>query len=82
MTQTDAPTKPPVAGTEASEVARGLEVDPAVGLSQAEAASRLQTHGPNRLAAGKKESGLQAFLRQYRTSCRSCCWSPPSSTWS
>ncbi len=56
----------PVAGVEASEVARGLGVDPAAGLSQAEAASRLQAHGPNKLAAGKKESGFQAFIRQYR----------------
>jgi Bacterial regulatory proteins, luxR family/Cation transporter/ATPase, N-terminus len=26
----------------------------------------LESHGPNRLAGGKKESGFQAFLRQYR----------------
>ena len=41
-------------------------VDPAKGLSAAEAEQRLQQYGPNRLAAKKKESGLQAFLRQYQ----------------
>ena len=60
--------RPPVsvAGLEASEVARRLGVDVAVGLSQAEAASRLQSNGPNKLAGGKKESGFQAFVRQYQ----------------
>ncbi len=43
-----------------------LGVDLAVGLSQAEADSRLQTHGANRLAAVKTESGFAAFARQYR----------------
>ncbi len=43
-----------------------LGVDLAVGLSQAEADSRLQTHGANRLAAVKTESGFAAFGRQYR----------------
>jgi P-type Ca2+ transporter type 2C len=51
---------------EASAVARELGVEPERGLSVDEARSRLQSHGPNRLAAGKKESGFQAFLRQYR----------------
>ena len=54
-----------VAGVEASEVARRLGVDVAVGLSQAEAASRLQSNGPNKLAAGKPESDFQAFVRQH-----------------
>ncbi|MGH2789683.1 MAG: cation-translocating P-type ATPase [Actinomycetota bacterium] len=36
------------------------------GLSTEEARSRLQSEGPNRLQGQKKESGLQAFLRQYR----------------
>ncbi len=48
------------------DVARRLEVDPAKGLSTAEAQARLQKNGPNRLAGKKKESGWQAFLRQYR----------------
>ncbi|WP_243057940.1 cation-translocating P-type ATPase [Nocardioides sp. SR21] len=50
----------------ADEVARGLGVDPAQGLSAAEAASRLASHGPNQLAAAKKEPGWKAFLRQYQ----------------
>jgi Ca2+-transporting ATPase len=48
------------------EVSNRLQVDPAKGLSAAEAQQRLQKYGPNRLAGKKKESGLQAFLRQYR----------------
>ena len=47
-------------------VAQRFGVDVAVGLSQSEAASRLQTHGANRLTAAKKESGFQAFVRQYK----------------
>src|SRR5512133_3338133 len=47
-------------------VAQQLEVDPAAGLTTAEAQKRLQQYGPNQLAAKKKESGWQAFLRQYR----------------
>ena len=47
-------------------VAQQLKVDPAKGLSAAEAQQRLQQYGANELAAGKKESGWQAFLRQYR----------------
>ncbi len=55
-----------VTAVEASQVATALGVDVAVGLSQAEAERRLQTHGPNRLAAAKAESGFEAFMRQYR----------------
>jgi Ca2+-transporting ATPase len=47
-------------------VAGELGVDVERGLSSGEASTRLQTHGPNRLAGAKKESGLQAFLRQYQ----------------
>src|SRR5829696_8268248 len=47
-------------------VAAGLEVDPSRGLDPAEAQERLSTGGPNRLAGGKKESGFQAFVRQYQ----------------
>ena len=50
----------------AEDVAKQLQVDPAKGLSAAEAQQRLQKYGPNELAAKKKESGLQAFLRQYK----------------
>ena len=48
------------------EVAEQLQVDPAKGLRGAEAQQRLAQYGPNELAAKKKESGLQAFLRQYK----------------
>jgi len=51
---------------EPAEVANQLRVDPARGLSEAEVQERLQKHGPNILADKKKESGLQAFLRQYK----------------
>jgi Ca2+-transporting ATPase len=46
--------------------AKQLQVDPAKGLSASEAQQRLQKYGPNELAAKKKESGWQAFLRQYQ----------------
>jgi Ca2+-transporting ATPase len=62
----DAPTQARSASLEAIEVARQLGVDPAQGLSADEARRRLQEHGPNRLTATKKESGFQAFLRQYQ----------------
>ena len=52
--------------SEVSAVARELGVEPERGLSVEEAASRLGSHGPNRLTGAKKESGLQAFVRQYR----------------
>ncbi len=35
-------------------------------MSSAEAQQRLQKYGPNELAGKKKESGWQAFLRQYQ----------------
>ena len=47
-------------------VAQQLGVDPAKGLSTAEAKQRVQQVGPNKLAAKKKEPGWQAFLRQYK----------------
>ncbi|NTU82352.1 MAG: hypothetical protein HGA45_23755, partial [Chloroflexales bacterium] len=49
-----------------SDAARRLQVDPARGLSAAEAQARQQHYGPNKLAAKKKEAGWQAFLRQYK----------------
>src|SRR5512132_1519220 len=51
---------------DATSVARELAVDPGRGLSADEARSRLGTTGPNRLTAAKKESGFQAFVRQYQ----------------
>jgi Ca2+-transporting ATPase len=50
----------------ADDVAAQLKVDPAKELSSSEAQQRLQQYGPNRLAGKKKESGWQAFLRQYK----------------
>jgi P-type Ca2+ transporter type 2C len=55
----------PVSAT-AEAVAAGLGVDPSRGLSAAEAASRLESHGYNRLAGGKQEPPWRAFLRQYQ----------------
>ena len=52
-------------GVDVASVASALNVAPEQGLSGAEAQSRLASHGPNRLAEGKKESPVQAFLRQY-----------------
>ncbi|WP_027346785.1 cation-translocating P-type ATPase [Hamadaea tsunoensis] len=59
-------TEDPAYGRTYAEVAAAAGVDPARGLSAAEAQSRLAKFGPNRLASGKKESALAAFLRQYR----------------
>jgi P-type Ca2+ transporter type 2C len=53
-------------GMDLAAVADALGVDPERGLSAEEARSRLATHGPNRLAAAKKESGFRAFVRQYQ----------------
>jgi P-type Ca2+ transporter type 2C len=47
-------------------VGKELGVDPAKGLSAAEAKARLEKYGPNQLAGKKKEPGWQAFLRQYK----------------
>ncbi len=47
-------------------VAKELQVDPAKGLSSAEAQQRLQKYGQNKLAGKKKEPGWQAFIRQYK----------------
>jgi P-type Ca2+ transporter type 2C len=47
------------------EVARELDVDPAQGLTSAEAAERRARVGPNRFAEAKRESRWHAFLRQY-----------------
>jgi Ca2+-transporting ATPase len=52
----------------ASSVEDALEaqgVDPSIGLSAAEVATRTSRYGLNRFAEAKKESRLQAFLRQY-----------------
>src|SRR5438477_8769078 len=53
-------------GTDAGTVAGRFGTDLVRGLGTNEARNRLATVGPNRVAAGKKESGLHAFLRQYQ----------------
>jgi Ca2+-transporting ATPase len=50
----------------AADAARRLDVDPAEGLSTAEAERRLQQHGPNLLAEAAREPRWRAFLRQFR----------------
>ena len=52
-------------GIDVSQVAAELGVVLEQGLTGEEARSRLATYGPNRLAEGKTESPLRAFLRQY-----------------
>jgi P-type Ca2+ transporter type 2C len=59
-------TRAPAYRLPAAAVAGDLGVDPARGLSAAEARNRLTEHGPNRLAQGAKETPLAAFVRQYR----------------
>ena len=51
---------------DAGAVAQRFGVDPQRGLGATEAAERLRTGGPNRLAGTKKESGFRAFVRQYQ----------------
>jgi P-type Ca2+ transporter type 2C len=62
-----APTRdslPPYA-VDATAVADSLGVSLQTGLTSADAAGRLSSGGPNRLAEGAKESGWRAFMRQY-----------------
>jgi Ca2+-transporting ATPase len=69
MTDSQAATKsssPAWFAMPAEDVAKQLQVDPAQGLTAAEAQSRLAKTGRNELAAKKKEPGWQAFLRQYK----------------
>jgi P-type Ca2+ transporter type 2C len=47
------------------EVAASLDVDPAEGLTSAEAASRLERYGPNKFAEAKPEPRWRSFVRQY-----------------
>ena len=69
MTKSQAATKsssPAWFAMPADDVAKQLQVDPAQGLTAAEAQTRLAKTGRNELAAKKKEPGWQAFLRQYQ----------------
>ncbi len=65
MTNDTSSARPDPVSSTAGDVAAGLGVDPALGLSAAEASSRLASHGPNRLVSGTKEPAWRAFLRQY-----------------
>jgi len=65
-TKTQEAARPGWHGSDAAAVAKELGVEPGRGLSVEEARRRLQSQGPNRLTAAKKESGFQAFVRQYR----------------
>jgi Ca2+-transporting ATPase len=47
------------------QVAASLDVDPARGLSSAEAAARLDSYGANKFAEAKAEPRWRAFVRQY-----------------
>jgi magnesium-transporting ATPase (P-type) len=49
----------------ADEVARRLAVQTDTGIDSAEAARRLQQHGPNKLPLGKKQSAFMRFLQQF-----------------
>ncbi|WP_242917913.1 cation-translocating P-type ATPase [Pontibacter liquoris] len=48
------------------EVLHEYKVDPALGLSEAEAAERLTTYGPNKLAGKKRKSIFRLFVEQLR----------------
>ena len=50
----------------AEAVSEELQVDPAQGLSEAEAAKRLEQYGPNSLDQTEVEPTWRAFLRQYK----------------
>ncbi|MCA6108472.1 HAD-IC family P-type ATPase [Bradyrhizobium cenepequi] len=49
----------------ANDVVKSLATDCEKGLDPAEAARRLQAHGPNRLPKGKKRGPLMRFLSQF-----------------
>jgi Ca2+-transporting ATPase len=46
------------------EATHSLDVEPAQGLSTAEASARMKKHGPNVLAETKSEPRWRAFLRR------------------
>src|SRR5690606_29009407 len=49
-----------------TEVTARLDVDPARGLTAAEAAERLARHGPNQIAQEQRRSLLKVFIDQFR----------------
>ena len=52
-------------GISTDDAAKQLGVDPAVGLTSAEAATRLAKNGPNALAVEKPVPGWRRFLKEY-----------------
>jgi Ca2+-transporting ATPase len=70
--QADAPGQPATAGKgwysrSADEVAKSLDVDPAVGLSADRAAQLLRANGPNALPEEKPKPPWLRFLDEYRS---------------
>jgi Ca2+-transporting ATPase len=67
----DAPARQPEAADSpwyelpGEKVAESLHVDPATGLTAAEAAARLEQYGPNKFAEAKAEPRWRSFVRQY-----------------
>lgn len=57
---------PPWHSLSPAEVVRRLDVDPRTGLSEEEAARRLERYGPNQIAAAPREPRWRAFLRQFQ----------------
>ena len=53
-------------GLSPAEAASRLKVDPAAGLTAAEAANWLRTYGPNALAEAKPEPTWKRFAKQYK----------------
>ncbi len=47
------------------EIIKRLDARPDQGLDSAEAARRLQQHGPNKLPLGKQQSALMRFIQQF-----------------
>jgi len=47
------------------EIVQQLDTRPEQGLTSAEAARRLQQHGPNKLPLGKQQSAFMRFLQQF-----------------
>ena len=67
MSQLTDTVAPPWHALAAPDAARRLEVDPARGLSSAQAAERLERYGPNRLAEAPREHGGGHFCASSRT---------------
>ncbi|MCH4209504.1 cation-translocating P-type ATPase [Bifidobacterium sp.] len=62
----DSPDRADPSLTDATDVAKALNVDPAVGLSDDEARRRLEQFGPNQLASAPKTPKWKKFLQQFQ----------------